>query len=77
MCCTGCYDVGSTGTNCSEEISQCESNPCQNGGTCVAGVGNYTCNCVTAVIDLTPYGGTVYKYVLSHDHFNSAYSTST
>ena len=27
---------------------ECLSSPCQNGGQCVDGVGNYTCNCVAA-----------------------------
>ena len=26
-------------------VDECLSSPCQNGGTCVDGVGGYTCNC--------------------------------
>jgi len=51
--------------NCSEEIELCDSNPCQNGGTCVDGTNNYTCQCESEVINLKQYGGATYKYDLS------------
>ena len=28
------------------DIDDCESNPCQNGATCVDGIDSYTCTCV-------------------------------
>ena len=28
------------------DIDECESNPCQNGGTCVDAVGGYSCTCI-------------------------------
>ena len=28
-------------------IDECESNPCENGGTCIDDVNMYTCQCVT------------------------------
>jgi len=60
-----------TGMNCSKEIDVCESDPCQNGGTCVEGIGNYSCLCVTEIVDLRVYGGNTYEYGLSVDLFIS------
>ncbi|KAF5914002.1 hypothetical protein HPG69_010160 [Diceros bicornis minor] len=31
--------------HCEEDIDECSSNPCQNGGTCENLLGNYTCHC--------------------------------
>ncbi|KAL4228211.1 DNA repair protein Rad9 [Mactra antiquata] len=36
---------GYEGKNCSIEINECKSNPCQAGGECIDLVGNYTCCC--------------------------------
>lgn len=36
---------GWTGVNCSENFNECNSDPCQNGGTCTDGLNNYTCKC--------------------------------
>lgn len=33
------------GKNCSENINECESNPCKNGGECIDLHGSYKCNC--------------------------------
>ena len=38
-------------------LNECEPNPCQNGGTCVDGVQNYTCNCASLPETLTYYTG--------------------
>ncbi|XP_041959400.1 LOW QUALITY PROTEIN: protein jagged-1a [Alosa sapidissima] len=37
--------VGFTGTYCHENINDCESNPCRNGGTCIDKVKDYQCIC--------------------------------
>ena len=29
------------------DIDECATDPCQNGGTCIGLVNDYTCNCVT------------------------------
>ncbi|KAG5871345.1 hypothetical protein JTB14_008042 [Gonioctena quinquepunctata] len=34
------------GTLCEEDINECESNPCQNNGTCLDAQNGYTCNCL-------------------------------
>ena len=34
-----------TGTDCSVEIDECSSSPCQQGSTCLDSVGSYTCFC--------------------------------
>uniref|UniRef100_A0A8C8YJ51 Delta-like protein n=1 Tax=Prolemur simus TaxID=1328070 RepID=A0A8C8YJ51_PROSS len=36
---------GFTGTYCHENINDCESSPCRNGGTCIDGVNSYKCIC--------------------------------
>eukprot|EP00058_Branchiostoma_floridae_P005014 XP_002590502.1 hypothetical protein BRAFLDRAFT_86173 [Branchiostoma floridae] len=43
-CRDGCAS-GWTGPNCQEEIDECESTPCQNGGVCYDEVGSYVCVC--------------------------------
>ena len=35
-----------TGVHCETDVNECESDPCQNGGTCNDGVDGYTCDCV-------------------------------
>ena len=30
---------------CFEDIDECSSAPCDNGGTCIDAANNYTCNC--------------------------------
>lgn len=39
-------DPGFTGSSCQTNIDECASSPCQNGGTCVDGVGTFTCTCL-------------------------------
>lgn len=36
---------GFSGTQCEQNIDECESSPCKNGATCVDLVNNYQCNC--------------------------------
>ncbi|KAM3593822.1 uncharacterized protein V6R79_022582 [Siganus canaliculatus] len=36
---------GWQGTHCDQNINECSSNPCQNGGTCTDGVNGFTCAC--------------------------------
>lgn len=37
--------AGYHGSNCSEEINECLSQPCQNGGTCIDLTNTYKCSC--------------------------------
>lgn len=37
--------AGYHGVNCSEEINECLSHPCQNGGTCIDLINTYKCSC--------------------------------
>ena len=34
-----------TGDQCTEDIPECESDPCQNGGTCDDQINKYECKC--------------------------------
>lgn len=36
---------GFTGTYCHENINDCSSNPCRNGGTCIDGISSFECVC--------------------------------
>ena len=36
---------GYTGRNCGEEINECLSSPCENGGKCIDVVAGYNCQC--------------------------------
>ena len=36
---------GFTGTNCQVNIDECTDHVCENGGRCVDGVLDYTCDC--------------------------------
>uniref|UniRef100_A0A8D0FP68 Crumbs cell polarity complex component 1 n=1 Tax=Strix occidentalis caurina TaxID=311401 RepID=A0A8D0FP68_STROC len=48
---------GFTGTHCDEDINECYTNPCQNGGICENFPGNYTCHCPPADKEGIYYGG--------------------
>ncbi|XP_077758465.1 protein crumbs homolog 1 isoform X1 [Canis aureus] len=48
---------GLTGIHCEEDIDECSSNPCQNGGTCENLSGHYTCRCPFDNHSGTFYGG--------------------
>ncbi|KAM6166169.1 protein crumbs homolog 1 isoform 2-T2 [Erethizon dorsatum] len=48
---------GFTGIHCEEDINECLSNPCQNGGTCENLPGDYTCHCPLDNLSRTFYGG--------------------
>ena len=40
------FDVlGFEGLSCAENINECASNPCRNGGTCIDEIDGYTCRC--------------------------------
>ena len=33
------------GVNCDQNVNECASSPCQNGGTCWDGLNGFTCTC--------------------------------
>jgi hypothetical protein len=41
-----CLSAGWEGENCSGDVDECSSYPCQNGSACVDGVDAYSCDCV-------------------------------
>ncbi|XP_061441668.1 cubilin [Rhineura floridana] len=41
-------DPGWTGANCTENIDECSSNPCQHGGSCTDAVNGYSCECTNS-----------------------------
>lgn len=36
---------GYEGRNCSQNINECQNNPCRNGGSCIDGLASYSCKC--------------------------------
>ncbi|KAM4705286.1 LOW QUALITY PROTEIN: cubilin [Rhinophrynus dorsalis] len=40
-------NAGWTGNNCTENIDECSSSPCQNAGNCTDLINGYTCNCTS------------------------------
>uniref|UniRef100_A0A8C6M1M7 Delta-like protein n=1 Tax=Nothobranchius furzeri TaxID=105023 RepID=A0A8C6M1M7_NOTFU len=38
-------DLGFTGTYCHENVNDCASSPCKNGGTCIDGINSFECVC--------------------------------
>ncbi|KAG8556043.1 hypothetical protein GDO81_017908 [Engystomops pustulosus] len=48
---------GFMGVHCEQDFNECESNPCQNGGTCENRLGSYKCHCPTSTIGGRFYGG--------------------
>lgn len=53
---------GYTGQNCEIEVNECQSHPCQNGGTCIDLVGHYICSCPPGTLGMETQ--TQQKYVL-------------
>ncbi|EDW24017.1 GL23608 [Drosophila persimilis] len=39
--------VGHTGTFCEHNLNECSPNPCRNGGICLDGDGDFTCECMS------------------------------
>ena len=39
--------AGYTGAKCETEVDECDSNPCENGGSCTDDVNSFTCDCIT------------------------------
>lgn len=40
-----CHCVPGTHGSCCDDILECASNPCKNGGTCIEGINHYMCRC--------------------------------
>ena len=45
-------EPGYTDVNCETEIDECESSPCQNGGSCSDSINLYNCTCVAGYTGL-------------------------
>ncbi|KAL3856931.1 hypothetical protein ACJMK2_011637 [Sinanodonta woodiana] len=56
--------AGTTGT-CCDDIPECASNPCQNGGTCIEMINRYDCNCTRR------YTGPNCENDLMWDHYSA------
>ncbi|XP_067845710.1 protein crumbs homolog 1 [Heptranchias perlo] len=48
---------GFTGSHCEMDVNECDSNPCQNGGTCQNTVESYICHCPARNQQEVFYGG--------------------
>jgi len=47
---------------CILDIDDCATNPCQNGGTCIDAVNQYTCTCKAGYTDVNCQTGILYIY---------------
>ena len=56
-----CFD-GFDGANCTEDIDECSSSPCQNGATCVDNVNGYTCECLPGYTGMSVYSSLFLSY---------------
>ena len=50
------------------DINECESNPCENGATCIEKVGSYSCDCVAGFIGVNCEIGKSECLMASKDH---------
>lgn len=48
------FYVGYTGTVCEEDIDECQSSPCQNGGVCEDLTNKFKCTCPPGNDNLNP-----------------------
>ncbi|KAG2461833.1 protein crumbs homolog 1 isoform X2 [Polypterus senegalus] len=55
---------GYTGTFCQEDINECSTSPCHNGGTCENTKGGFTCHCPQTFKDGLAFGGPTCQDVL-------------
>ena len=39
------YEILDAGRECENNIQECDSTPCQNGGTCEDGIAEFSCKC--------------------------------
>lgn len=53
LCSCACA-YGFHGTFCEVNVEDCQDHGCENGATCVDGVGNYTCLCPPNYTGVTP-----------------------
>jgi len=52
---------GWTGRHCDEDVDECQPSPCRNGGVCIDGVDQFTCEC-----DGTGYDGDLCQTKVDH-----------
>ena len=57
------------GSLCEHEINECHSNPCVNGGTCIDGIGGFTCQCPPGLWEVLK----IWKYLFIKKHVANRY----
>lgn len=53
LCCAVC-DASLLGAKCEMDVDECDSAPCQNGGLCKDGMGDFQCQCKPGFIGEQP-----------------------
>lgn len=65
---TCCCNSGYIGEFCLVEINECDSNPCQNGGTCKDEINGYLCQCAPGMFSFT-----MFYYIYFFVHYVKTY----
>ena len=54
------------------DIDDCVNVTCQNGGSCIDGINNFTCSCQMGYTGVWCETGNEYSYHFKENHYNSA-----